>query len=247
MPAVSPVSTLLAQNQKFYDSQKSVQIYSDYCQGGLNPLEEKVTGRFLKPRSDLLVLGCGAGRECFPLAEKGHRVTGLDYSPRMLAEAEKFRRERGLEVRFVEGDFIQFPENLGKFDCLWFSQNIYSLIPTLALRLKTLQSAARFLKPGGFLLVFVQWFAPKKNPLYHNRLVELLRTVKRRLFDSPLREAPDSYLQEVNQEEQIYFCYFQLAEDIRREFVKAGLTLLYQEDFSWVLQPQLSKISSTSK
>jgi SAM-dependent methyltransferase len=42
--------------------------------------------------SPILELGCGTGRVACKLAEQGHRVVGIDISPRMLRKAHKLRR-----------------------------------------------------------------------------------------------------------------------------------------------------------
>jgi SAM-dependent methyltransferase len=53
-------------------------------------------------RGSVLEIGCGTGRVAIPLARDGLRVTGVDYSPAMLAVARA--RSRGLRVSWVEGD-----------------------------------------------------------------------------------------------------------------------------------------------
>src|ERR1700675_2313682 len=49
---------------------------------------------------DALDAGCGTGFLSLELAGRGHRVTGIDFAPAMLAEAKKKAAERGLSVRF---------------------------------------------------------------------------------------------------------------------------------------------------
>ena len=54
---------------------------------------------------DVLELGCGTGRHCLRMAAKGARVTAVDFSDEMLAEARaKPHAER---VRFIEHDLHQ--------------------------------------------------------------------------------------------------------------------------------------------
>lgn len=242
------LSTLLEKNQNYYDLPEKIEAYSQYCVEGITDQEEKVFNRFLKPPLSILVLGCGSGRETFYLAQKGYQVTGLDSSKKMLDEAQKHKKRLGLKVNFVEGNFIHLSPNLGQFDCVFFSENIYSLIPSQTLRLQTLKNAAKLLKqPNGFLLVYLKWWGQKKNPLYHNWLVSQLRSIKRRIFDYPLREAGDTFLQEKVGEAFIYFYYFQLAEEIHKEFKKAGFSVVDREGFGWKLKPRPSKTLFTSK
>lgn len=55
----------------------------------------------------VLEVGCGTGRIAVELAAHGHAVTGIDPSPAMLARARRRADERGVTVRFIEGDARQ--------------------------------------------------------------------------------------------------------------------------------------------
>lgn len=56
----------------------------------------------------ILELGCGTGRIAVPLAQDGHRVTGLDRSEAMLERARARAAAAGTDVRFVAGDMRDF-------------------------------------------------------------------------------------------------------------------------------------------
>jgi SAM-dependent methyltransferase len=55
--------------------------------------------RFAPPGSQLLDLGCGPGTDDIPLAEQGYQVTAIDWSPAMVAEAQRRVRDAGLGHR----------------------------------------------------------------------------------------------------------------------------------------------------
>jgi SAM-dependent methyltransferase len=55
--------------------------------------------RFAPPGSRLLDLGCGPGTDAVPLAEQGYHVTAIDWSPAMVAEAQRRVRAAGLGHR----------------------------------------------------------------------------------------------------------------------------------------------------
>jgi len=69
----------------------------------------------------VLDIGCGAGRFTIPLAEKGMKVTGIDYSPEMIRMANQYVKERkkdglSLHVTHVCGDFMGKFNKKEKFD-----------------------------------------------------------------------------------------------------------------------------------
>ena len=69
---------------------------------------------FLRPGLKVLDAGGGFGRYSIPLAERGCQVTHLDLSPRMVEEAAKIAKERGISsIEFEIGkvqDLSRFPD-----------------------------------------------------------------------------------------------------------------------------------------
>src|ERR1700745_573580 len=51
--------------------------------------------------------GCGTGFLSLELAARGHRVTGIDFAPAMLAEARRKAAGQGAAGRLEEGDAAQ--------------------------------------------------------------------------------------------------------------------------------------------
>lgn len=62
----------------------------------------------LPPGSRVLDVGCGVGRHSIELARRGYKVTGIDFSAAMLAEAAKAAKEAGVEVEWLEVDATRF-------------------------------------------------------------------------------------------------------------------------------------------
>lgn len=62
----------------------------------------------LSPGMAILDIGCGTGRHAVELARRGYRVTGVDLSEGMLAEARRKAGEAGVEVTWVQSDARQF-------------------------------------------------------------------------------------------------------------------------------------------
>jgi ubiquinone/menaquinone biosynthesis C-methylase UbiE len=105
----------------------------------------------LEPGAEVLDCPTGFGRHALALAAAGYRVTGLDRSPTLLAEAE---RQRGANEwpRFVQGDYRELPFENASFDAVL---NLFSSLGYLGpdRDAGVLRELRRVLRPGGALIV----------------------------------------------------------------------------------------------
>jgi SAM-dependent methyltransferase len=103
---------------------------------------ERLAGRVLE-------LGCGAGRITGYLVALGTEVTGLDVSPRMLAEC----RRRYPAGRFIEGDLGDLsPFAEASLDVVVAGYNVLDIVGD-AQRRRILGEIHRILTPGGLLIM----------------------------------------------------------------------------------------------
>ncbi len=100
---------------------------------------------------DILDLACGFGRHANRLAERGHRVTGLDRNPEFLELAQKDARRREVEVRYVPGDMrtIEFTE---EFDRVLLLFTAFGYFEDEA-NSQVLHNVARALRRGGLFIL----------------------------------------------------------------------------------------------
>ena len=71
----------------------------------------------VEPGAEILDCPTGFGRHALVLADEGYRVTGLDRSPALLAEAER-RRGDAEWPRLVRGDYRELPFEDASFDAV---------------------------------------------------------------------------------------------------------------------------------
>jgi len=105
----------------------------------------------LEPRAEVLDCPTGFGRHALVLAEEGYRVTALDRSETLLAEAERGRG--GAEwPRFVRGDYRELPFEDASFDAVL---NLFSSLGYLGREgdVGVLREFRRVLRPGRSLIV----------------------------------------------------------------------------------------------
>ena len=118
------------------------------------------------PEQQALDVCCGTGDVAFALADTGASVTGLDFSPEMLAVAEARRlrrlvrpalvppgevvtaRARPGSVHFVEGDALQLPFPDAAFDAVTIAYGLRNLADLEA----GIVELCRVLRPGGRLV-----------------------------------------------------------------------------------------------
>jgi ubiquinone/menaquinone biosynthesis C-methylase UbiE len=105
---------------------------------------------------DALDVGCGTGFLSLELARRGHRVTGIDFAPQMLAEARKKAAAQGVAVRFEAGDAEQLPFAEGSFDLVMTRHVLW----TLPHPEQAIDEWIRVLRPGGRLAAMDSQFDP---------------------------------------------------------------------------------------
>jgi SAM-dependent methyltransferase len=119
--------------------------FQEYCTSGVR---------------SVLDLGCGTGNHAVPLAERGYKVTGVDRSPEMIAQAHQKASlpasSGNLTLHCTDIRDLNLSQ---KFDAvlLMFAVLGYQLSNQDVV--STLSTARRHLEPGGLLVLDV-WYGP---------------------------------------------------------------------------------------
>ncbi len=131
-------------------------VHREVVHGESSQLKAQIDGleRFLKlePRSRILDLACGTGRQTLELARRGHRVLGIDCLEASLSEAQLSARAEKLNAHFLKGDMRQLGYR-GEFDAVVNLDAAFGRFPSERDDLKTLEGVYRGLKVGGKLLM----------------------------------------------------------------------------------------------
>jgi SAM-dependent methyltransferase len=135
------------------------QYYGEYAEPAAWLVEE------MRQRGEVLELACGTGRLAIPLAARGLQVTGIDYTPEMLALAKEKAKEKSASVEWVEGDMRSF--ELGrKFGSVLLLSNALWHLHEIADFEACMRCVHRHLAPGGIFVLSL--FIPALDILARN-------------------------------------------------------------------------------
>jgi SAM-dependent methyltransferase len=100
----------------------------------------------------VLEIGCGTGRVALDLAERGHRVTGVDSDPPLVEALAERARARGLDVdaRVADARTLRLDS---RFALVAAPMQMLQLLRTSAEREAALAAASACLEPHGLLAV----------------------------------------------------------------------------------------------
>lgn len=100
---------------------------------------------------DVLHVQCHIGFDSVTFAQRGARVTAVDFSVLALAKARRIAERAGVQVEWVEANTLALPESLrGRFDLAYASIGAICWISDLA---RWMRNVAATLRPGGRLVL----------------------------------------------------------------------------------------------
>jgi len=139
-----------------YQASHHRELEGDVLWGPSMPPESelKVLGASVAGK-DVLEIACGGGQSAAYLAERGARVTAIDFSGEQLDHARAFARLKTVEVRFIESN-VEDLSLLGdaSFD-LAFSAYALGFVEDVQ---RAFREIGRVLRPGG--LFAFSWMSP---------------------------------------------------------------------------------------
>lgn len=128
-----------------------------WTEHGQEPLLDEFTDILAKSfkKAKVLDLGCGDGWISIKIANKGHRVWGIDSSKTAISQAKKKAEKEGLlkEVEFRQGDALGLPYRNNFFDAVLDRGLFHHILPEN--RQLYLKNLTRVLRTGSFVYLSV--------------------------------------------------------------------------------------------
>jgi SAM-dependent methyltransferase len=165
---------------------------------GPAPRQARLLDSYLKPGADIVDIGCAAGRFCFTVHARGHRVVGVDLAEPMVREAVALARSRRATIPFCVMDAQTLALRDASFDAALMLGSVLSHVPGRRGRLTTLHEAHRVLRTGGTLLIETQSRASSGRHRAFFRAMTWMRSALEAIGRRPAWEVGDRFGVEVS-------------------------------------------------
>ena len=147
------------------------------------------------PPAKILDIGCGTGSLSLVLAKLGHQVTGIDLSPKMIAQAKAKAEDAGVAVEFevmgaAKPEFT--PQTFDGIVC----RHVLWMLPELT---AVLQNWTNLLQPGARILL-VEGFWYSGGGLHAEELLAALPPGWQNVLVQDLSNQPEFWGKAVNDE-----------------------------------------------
>ncbi len=147
------------------------QLMASAGRPGFSVLDETLTALLRKYHVDgrrSVQIGCNNARELISLASLGGvPELGIDQSPSFLAQGRELANAAGLELKLLEANIYDLPDDLGNFDLVLITIGVLSWMPDLS---EFFRIVSGLMKDGAVLVVyethpFLEIFDPhRENP-----------------------------------------------------------------------------------
>ncbi len=172
-----------------YEGNSGFEEY-DHNFWGLWPWEIALTESYLNSARDILIAGCGGGREMIALAAAGFDVSGFDCCSELTAVCRKYLQDESFPGKVYDALPNSFPESLGKFDALIIGRGVYHHIVGRKSRIAFLKNCHQHMKQDAPLLIF-DFLQKRNNQTYDSALYKVSTGINKLVRNKPPVEMGD--------------------------------------------------------
>ena len=147
------------------------------------------------PPAQILDIGCGTGSLSLVLARLGHHVTGIDLSPKMIAQAKAKAEQARVDIEFEVMGAVKPEFPLQTFEGI-VCRHVLWMLPE---RTAVLQTWTRLLQPGARILL-VEGFWHTGGGLHAEELLAALPASWQNVAVQNLSDQPEFWGKDVHDE-----------------------------------------------
>ena len=215
----------LATNREAWDKRTKIHVSSNFY--NVKSFEEGSTSlrdielSELKNVSGktLLHLQCHFGLDTLSWARKGAIVTGVDFSPESINQAQYLSKKLGINSEFICTDVYSYtiPQDREKFDIVYTSYGVICWLPSLS---KWAKIVSNSLKKGGtfYMVEFHPTFGLYEGESYFHSSV-------------PDESEEGTYTDGVNHEKSKMLTWSHSLSDVVNALINEGLTIKHLNEF----------------
>jgi len=137
----------------YYSNSNTIKEYENEK---LFPAEKIIFKKFFNLKSDILDIGCGAGRTSIALTKMGYDVTAFDLVPEMIKKAKSNAKNQKLKIKFSVKNATSMDYPSESYNNVLFSYNGLENIPGKKNREKVFIDVFKILKPEGYFIFTVR-------------------------------------------------------------------------------------------
>lgn len=135
----------------FYSDNKNIVELKNATLNTLKMWEKDVALNYFPQNSEILNIGCGAGREAFNLYDMGFNITAIDISEKAISEAKNLSYETKRDVVFLVTNGVDLPFDNNSFDVIIIWNQTFGLMYGENRQIAFLKECKRVLKDNGIL------------------------------------------------------------------------------------------------
>lgn len=203
-------SNAFFEKQKFYYS-------VEHNTRGLFLWEKYAIEKYFIPKSNLLLLAAGCGREVYSLEKLGFEITAYECNQKMVDYANNFLAKENLISRIAHSEADTCPLHFVKFKQGIISWAAYSHIKGKNKRIDFLKAINASLSDNAPLLI--SFWVMSSNKFYHRLIVRIARMFRKDKVENI--EMGDRF--------PGHFTHSFTKEELNEEITSAGFEMIYYE------------------
>jgi peptidoglycan pentaglycine glycine transferase (the first glycine) len=213
-----------------YGETEELNTYSKILDLGLLVPEEKIIEEYFTKESNILNVGCGAGREGIALMKRGFDVTGIDLQPKMVDLANENALKHNVSPNFKQMDVTQLKLKDNSIDNATMTGSILTYIPKRCNRIAALREIVRILKPKGRVIISTPNRESNIKYLLYFAVIDNVRRLSKLLFKDKTALEPGDRMSRVvsvqsKSRSKIYTHMYSMNE-LKDDIEEAGLKVI---------------------
>lgn len=204
-----------------YNSDETIEYYKRLNTRGLFNYEQILISEYFDENTNILDIGCGAGRTTLKLKEQGFKVVGIDFSEEMIKVSKKINNTIDYQVQnIIKTNFCD-----NQFDGALFSFNGLMLLCSLEDRMKAMQEINRIIRKEGIFIFTTPYLDNKINKGYWKEKINSYGKELNKFTEVEKIELGDEILEDNGSK---FYIHVPFLREIRKLIIDCGFSIVFE-------------------